>query len=354
MNAIAFMSQAEPIAPLVRPEVTMRGMDFMALHYQRLRKSIAWLRAKRKPELGFYMMNLWGTAFHETPAGSLENDDDVLADAAMCSPERWAEVRDDVLHGWIRCSDGRLYSRFLAEVVNEAWERRKSHAARGAEGAAARWSKRDAERDMRPVPPYPNEAPSQQPNSCGMAEPKPTDSYRWDKDKDKDKDNDNEKEGPPPPDLVLDVSVPATRKRAAKRGAGEVPEGFNEFWQVYPNSAGKAEAVKAWPAAVKRINGNWRLLVAAAERYAGEVAGKDPQYVKHASGWLNGSRWQDAPKRAALDPFDVALGLTPAAPAAPAPMWHGGGPVIDGEATEAPEPRRMTAAEQLAEQGVPL
>jgi hypothetical protein len=67
------------------------------------------------------MLNLWTAAWHSRPAGSLEDDDDVLADAAMCSPERWPEIRADVMRGWFKASDGRLYHPIVAEKVLDSW-----------------------------------------------------------------------------------------------------------------------------------------------------------------------------------------------------------------------------------------
>jgi hypothetical protein len=99
----------------------LTDFKFMPLEVARLRRSKAWLICKRRPELAFYMLNLWTASWHERPAGSLEDDDDVLADAAMCPPERWAEVKVDALRGWVKCSDGRLYHPVVAEKVAESW-----------------------------------------------------------------------------------------------------------------------------------------------------------------------------------------------------------------------------------------
>lgn len=110
----------EPI-PMVSAEIDLTDFKFMPLEVARLRRSKAWLICKRRPELAFYMLNLWSISWHERPAGSLEDDDDVLADAAMCPPERWAEVKADALRGWVKCSDGRLYHSVVAEKVAESW-----------------------------------------------------------------------------------------------------------------------------------------------------------------------------------------------------------------------------------------
>ena len=102
-----------------------------------LRRSKTWLRCRRNPEIGFYSLNLWCSSWHELPAGSLEDDDDVLADAAMCSVERWAVVRDDVLSGWVKCSDGRLYHPVVAERAKAAWDRKREYRLRTLRGRIA-------------------------------------------------------------------------------------------------------------------------------------------------------------------------------------------------------------------------
>jgi hypothetical protein len=113
--------------PLLPPFVDLRDFRFMPLIIEQLRRSKQWLIAKRRPEVGFYSLNLWAASWHELPAGSMEDDDDVLADAAMCSPERWPSVRDDVLRGWIKCSDGRLYHPTVCAEAANAWNDKAHH-----------------------------------------------------------------------------------------------------------------------------------------------------------------------------------------------------------------------------------
>jgi hypothetical protein len=118
-------------APPVPADVDLTDFRFMPLEVERLRRSRAWLICKRRPELAFFMLNLWTAAWHSRPAGSLEDDDDVLADAAMCSPERWPEIRADVMRGWFKAADGRLYHPVVAEKVLDSWHGK----------ALARWRK---------------------------------------------------------------------------------------------------------------------------------------------------------------------------------------------------------------------
>lgn len=116
--------------PLTPPDCDLTDFSFMPLEVGRLRRSKAWVKAKRNPALGFYMVNLWTASWHERPAGSIEDDDDVLADAAMCDPLKWAKVREDVLRGWVKCSDGRLYNQTVCEKVQEAWAAKLERLAR--------------------------------------------------------------------------------------------------------------------------------------------------------------------------------------------------------------------------------
>src|SRR5207342_97108 len=124
-------------APLVPVEVDLRDFAFMPLEVSRLLRSRTWLKAKRQPEIGFYLVNLWAGAWHEVPAGSLPDDDDVLSDLARCTPARWRKLRGDILAAWVRCADGRLYHPVVAEKAREAWthklaRRQQTQAARDA------------------------------------------------------------------------------------------------------------------------------------------------------------------------------------------------------------------------------
>ncbi len=120
------MTAALP-APLVSAEVDLTNLPYMPIMIARLKQSRAWLTCKRRPELAFYMLNLWTASWHARPAASLEDDDDVLADLAMCAPQAWKKVKADVLRGWIACSDGRLHHPVVAEQALTAWNKKVAH-----------------------------------------------------------------------------------------------------------------------------------------------------------------------------------------------------------------------------------
>jgi len=118
------MTEALP-APLITQAVDLSSLDYMPLMIADLLRSDAWRKARRRPEVGFYQLNLWVAAFRGKPAGSLPDDDDALADHAKCTLDRWPEVKDAAMHGFVRCADGRWYHRYLClEVIPVAVDRR--------------------------------------------------------------------------------------------------------------------------------------------------------------------------------------------------------------------------------------
>jgi uncharacterized protein YdaU (DUF1376 family) len=133
------MSEADLFKPLVPPHADLRDFDFMPLDVVQLRSSRTWLRAKRDPALGFYLVNLWTSAWHAIPAGSLEDDDDVLAAAAMASQEEWSRLRAELLRGWCRCEGGRLWHPVVAAKAAAAWQAKVRQRQHGKAGAEKRW-----------------------------------------------------------------------------------------------------------------------------------------------------------------------------------------------------------------------
>lgn len=111
-------------APLTPADLDLSALEYMPLHVERLKRSATWIKTRRNPELGYYLINLWTAAFMETPAASLPDDDVLLCEAAMCDPKRWPKVRGAVMSGFTMCADGRWYHRFVAEVAHDALEKR--------------------------------------------------------------------------------------------------------------------------------------------------------------------------------------------------------------------------------------
>jgi hypothetical protein len=67
-------------------------------------------------------VTLWGKAWHQVPAGSLPDDDARLCGLAGLGRDlrTWRKIKADALHGFVKCSDDRLYHRFLCGMAVEA------------------------------------------------------------------------------------------------------------------------------------------------------------------------------------------------------------------------------------------
>lgn len=120
--------------PLTPPDCDLRGMEWMPLHGHKLYGSDfdaiandAEYRAAQR---------LWWAAWQQqVPAASLPDDDRVLAHVAGYSrdPKGWAKIKAVALHAFVKCSDGRLYHRFLAPEAIVAWEKRMKERQRKAD-----------------------------------------------------------------------------------------------------------------------------------------------------------------------------------------------------------------------------
>lgn len=114
------MSQIpEPFTPA---ECDLRGMEWMPLFGARLLSSDFFTTATNN-ELRA-AIRLWWEAWHQVPAASLPDNDVILAGLAgyQTNPAHWKKLRRDVvLHGFVKCTDGRLYHPFLAEQALKAW-----------------------------------------------------------------------------------------------------------------------------------------------------------------------------------------------------------------------------------------
>ncbi|GAB3359004.1 MULTISPECIES: DUF1376 domain-containing protein [Giesbergeria] len=116
------MSSTTTLAPLTPADCDLRDFPFMLLDVKRLRDSD--MALTESPEACWAAVLLWCSAWHQVPAGSLPDDDRVLANLAGYGRvvREWRKHKAGALHGWVKCSDGRLYHKTVAEKANTAWE----------------------------------------------------------------------------------------------------------------------------------------------------------------------------------------------------------------------------------------
>lgn len=121
------MSETLP-APPTPAEADLRGMSYMPFKGDRAFSSTTWIAATAEGRCA--ALRLWWHAFaKEVPAGSLPDDDRLLAEYAGygVALKAWAKVKAQAMRGWFKCSDGRLYHTVVAEVVAEVWPERVKH-----------------------------------------------------------------------------------------------------------------------------------------------------------------------------------------------------------------------------------
>ena len=137
------MSKSTPPAPPVPADCDLTDFEFMPLSVSRLRDSD--LTALATGEEFRAAVLAWCAAWHQMPAGSLPDDDRLLARLLGFGRDvtGWQTVREMALHGFTKCSDGRLYHPVVCEKALEAWNKKAGYRARAKAGAKKRWMPRD-------------------------------------------------------------------------------------------------------------------------------------------------------------------------------------------------------------------
>lgn len=93
------------------------------LDIRRIKQSRTWLLADS--EVRPWLLMIWTEAWESTPAGSFEDDDELIAARIGCKYEWFQGHREQLMRGWQLHSDGRLYHSVVAGMVQEMLRRRK-------------------------------------------------------------------------------------------------------------------------------------------------------------------------------------------------------------------------------------
>lgn len=125
--------------PFIDPEVDLSDFPYMALDVRRLRDSA--LAAIASGDAFRAAVLLWCASWHQLPAGSLPNDDRQLMRYAGVDAAAWPDVREHALHGFVLCSDNRLYHALICEKAIDAWAKRRAASKKGRAGAKARFER---------------------------------------------------------------------------------------------------------------------------------------------------------------------------------------------------------------------
>lgn len=123
--------------PFVPIDLDLRDFPNMPLDVVRLRDSDLSVTATGDEFRSAIL--LWCAAWHQVPASSLPDDDRLLARFAGFGRDLkgWKAVREAALHGFIKCSDGRLYHPVIGDMALMADEKRRGNSRRTAAATAA-------------------------------------------------------------------------------------------------------------------------------------------------------------------------------------------------------------------------
>lgn len=127
--------------PMTPADCDLRDYVWMPLDCNRLLTSETWVLGSAEEKVA--ALTLWMKSWHQVPAGSLPNNDKMLAHISEAGA-RWSKVRDHALRGWVLCDDGRLYHAVVAEKARESWEHKQAQKARTEAARAAKAARRNA------------------------------------------------------------------------------------------------------------------------------------------------------------------------------------------------------------------
>jgi hypothetical protein len=103
-----------------------------------------------------------------------------------------------------------------------------------------------------------------------------------------------EKVSPTPPSKTQPTLPPSP----PKGGSSPKSDGFNRFWEAYPRKVGKGAARKAYARAAAKLRAEDReplpTILTALDRV--KPTWDEPEFIPHASTWLNEERWDDEPE----------------------------------------------------------
>lgn len=224
---------------------------------------------------GAYLMLLASMWMERGPL--LANDED-LAQAARCTPERWQAIKHKVLAKF-ELADGKLSQGRLLEELGKASKVSAARREAGLAGAAAKHGKPAAKKVAK-----------------GVANAKQNDGQKQEHKHSPNGESSGASDDPP-------------KETKAKPVKGEYSEDFEAAWALYPKRAGgnsKADAYKAWCARVK-AGATIEELTSGTQRYADYCEAESKvgsSFVKQAAtfygpGFHFLEAWTPAPRAAA-------------------------------------------------------
>ena len=127
--------------PPVEPDFSLAGYTSFLFDTQRFLNS-EFVLSSDPAAIGLGVI-LWAVAWQQIPCGSLPDDDVQLARLAGFGRDvaTFRALKEPALHGFVKCSDGRLYHKFLIGIAIDAQAKRNINRANGSLGGRPSKSK---------------------------------------------------------------------------------------------------------------------------------------------------------------------------------------------------------------------
>jgi len=251
--------------PLVEPHVDCTDLDGFMLNTERLMSSE--LVALHGNEILGAALMLWCRAWKQRPAASLPDDDKVNSAFARLPLARFRKLKDAVMHGFVKCSDGRLYHPVLAGEAAKAYEKKISFQKRRAADAQRLkgWRERQPHQHRDETGSL-FEGNAETPNETRFNTRFAADGNGKDRDRDRDRDNirkaspsESAKESSPrgsrlPPDWRPTDSdwMESCRSLGSRKAEVELAK-FRDYWVAKPGKDGvKNDWYATWRNWVRR------------------------------------------------------------------------------------------------------
>ena len=128
-------------APLTPSGCDLRDFPRLMIDVPRLFASTFNATASRNPLAWMVGHKLWYRSWHQSPAGSLPNDDDELCHLAELGfdVKSFKKAKALAMRGWVECSDGRLYHPVVCEAALEGWQEKLRQRLSSGKGNESRW-----------------------------------------------------------------------------------------------------------------------------------------------------------------------------------------------------------------------
>ncbi|MFT8720602.1 hypothetical protein [Acetobacter sp.] len=281
--------------PLTPEYCDLRGYDFMPLFGHRLFSSEFYTEAS---DAEFRAgMRLWWAAWNQLPAGSLPNSDRALATLADFGRDvgAWQAVKERALHGFILCSDGRLYHPMLCQEALDAYEERLRKSKKRVQDKERLQAWREMRRKQNADAHQSDEPQNDETEvkrvssefqehirNAGVAE-----NARGDRDRDRDS------------NISPSLRSGSSSSPSAEAGRSRAAE-FDEFWSAYPRHVGKDAARKAHTKArTKATQAEIMLGLSRQVAVWPDRKSDRAQFIPYPASWLNSGGWQDDPNASA-------------------------------------------------------